>query len=78
MTLRIYIEQKFASLQSTSYQFTVKVNENNSLITTYKDNESSWQRKYDSLEELLIDSELAELWKWIAKGLTGIPNEIKK
>jgi hypothetical protein len=70
--LTIYIEQRFAILHC-DHEATIKVNDNNSLIVTYKSDKTSWQRKYETLQELLLDTDLTEVDKWIARGLLGIP-----
>jgi hypothetical protein len=76
MKLTIYVEHRFAVL-TDYYQLTIKANDNASLLVTYNHTSTAWQRKYETLEELIQDGDLLPLWKWIARGILGIPLEIK-
>lgn len=77
MKLIIYIEHRFAVLDN-GYNLTIKANENNSLLVSYKHISGAWIRKYETLTELINDGDLNPFWKWIARGLTGIPLDIAK
>lgn len=78
MIIRIYVEHEFAVVQETTYSLTVKVNANRSLLVAYDSSVGAWQRTYLSLNELLQDNDLRESWKWLARGMLGIPLELIK
>jgi hypothetical protein len=75
MKLVIYVEHRFAVL-TDYYDLTIKANDNDSLLVSYKHSSTSWIRKYEKLNELIDDGDLIPLWKWIARGILGIPLDI--
>ena len=77
MKLTIYVEHRFAVLDDY-YKLTIKANDNASLLITYAHISTAWEKKYDTLEQLILDNDLNPLWKWIARGILGIPLEIKR
>lgn len=79
MKITIYVEHQFASLDADEYILTITVSENKIFLVTYKSDQTSWMKKYLTLEELNLDNELIDLWKWLARGMTGMPLDcIKK
>lgn len=78
--LIIYIEQRLAILRcNDDYELTIKGNDNDSITVNYRSDDGAWQKEYNTLRDLLLDNELSETWKWIARGLLGVPLcEIKK
>jgi hypothetical protein len=79
MITQIFHEQKFASIKHEGNKVTIKVNDNNSLLYTHDSISPEFHKEYlyETLDKFLLDNEISELSKWLARGMLGIPLECK-
>ena len=78
MILKIFLEQRFATLNAPDCSESLAINDNQSIIYNYTSLNRAANKRYENLDELLQDTTLSDTIKWLARGMIGMPLGIKK
>jgi hypothetical protein len=78
MIIKIFLEQRFATLNSPEASESLAINDNNSIIYNFTSLNRATNHRYENLDELLQDTKLSDTIKWLARGMVGMPLGIKK